>query len=205
MKSIAIKLKRAAGFTLAETLMTVLILLMVSAVVAGGMPAAMNAYRKAVDAANAQLLLSTTVNALRDELSTAWDVEVEGTTITYQSSDTGEESIISLGDDGKIMLQEYAGEIPDWIEEKDPAGNPFPRGDKRPLVSDAMTKGISKDLTVSYTGAARFPSDTAKKVEYVKITGLEVKRGTDTVAKMPDDDGSEKVLLIRVLTGGEGA
>ena len=198
MKSMAIKLKRAAGFTLAETLMTVLILLMVSAVVAGGMPAAMNTYHKAVDAANAQLLLSTTVNALRDELSTAWDVEVNGTTITYQSSDTGGKSKISVENDGKIMLQEFAGESAAWLEG-------IQTGNKRPLVSAAMTKGISKDLTVSYTGAARIPSDTAKKVEYVKITGLEVKSGDLTMAKMPDGDGGEKVLLIRVLTGGEGA
>ena len=62
------KLNSQDAFTLAETLITVLILLMVSAVVAGGIPAAANAYRKAVDAANAHVLLSTTVNALRSEL-----------------------------------------------------------------------------------------------------------------------------------------
>ena len=60
-KRIRQKLKSRLGFTLAEMLMSVLILLMVSSVVAGGVPVAANAYYKVVDAANAQVLLSTTV------------------------------------------------------------------------------------------------------------------------------------------------
>ena len=60
-----------SGFSLAETLMAVLILLMVSEVVAVGIPSAASALSKIVDASNAQLLLSTTITKLRDELSTA--------------------------------------------------------------------------------------------------------------------------------------
>ena len=105
------KLKKSAGFTLAETLITVLILLMVSAVVAGGVPAAANAYRKAVDAANAQVLLSTTVNALRSELSTAWGVsdDADGKTLTYYSVRTGAKTKLfnGTGDQNTIMVQDY--------------------------------------------------------------------------------------------------
>ena len=72
------KLNQKAGFTLAETLVTILILLMVSSIVAGGIPAATNAYYKAVDGANAQVLLSTAATALRDELGTARDITVSG-------------------------------------------------------------------------------------------------------------------------------
>ena len=61
MKKIRNKLHNRKGFSLAETLMAVLILLMVSAVVAAGIPMAREAYEKAVDAANAQTLLSTTI------------------------------------------------------------------------------------------------------------------------------------------------
>ncbi len=196
VKRMARKLNRTAGFTLAETLMAILILLMVSAVVAGGLPAAMNAYHKAVDAANAQLLLSTTVNALRDELSTAWNVEAAGETITYQSADTGSKSKIFKDDNGRIMLQEYVKESElGWLETS------VKSGDERPLVSNAMMKSIkgsTNDMTVTYS-TAEVKDDNGEV--YVIITGLEVKSATGaTAAKMP---GGEKVLLIRVLTGGE--
>ena len=198
VKGMARKLSRSAGFTLAETLMTILILLMVAGTVAGGIPAAMNAYRNAVDAANAQMLLSTTINALRDELSTAWDVEINGTTITYQSSDTGGKSKIELKD-GKIMLQEYVKESGQgWLEAE------VKTGTERLLVSDAMTKGLAKDMAATYTGAEAEKENG--RIAYIKIKGLEVKRGETVTAKMPDVSESDKgVLLIRVLTGGEAA
>lgn len=75
------KLKSECGFTLAELLITILILLMVSSVVAAGVPAAANAYRKVMDAANAQMLLSTTVTSLRRELAFAQSVPVKGTAV----------------------------------------------------------------------------------------------------------------------------
>ena len=90
MKNVMKKLKSSAGFTLAETLMTVLILVMVAGVVAGGMPSALNAHSKAVDAANAHVLISTTVNALRSELSTARDVHLNADgDVIYISTSTG--------------------------------------------------------------------------------------------------------------------
>ena len=73
-KTIKKKLNSAAGFTLAETLLAVLIMLMVSGIVAGGIPAAKNAYEKVVRASNAEILLSTTVTTLRNELGTARNV-----------------------------------------------------------------------------------------------------------------------------------
>ena len=59
-------IKDEYGFSLAETLMAVLILLMVTSVVATGIPAAANAYFKAVDASHAQVLLSTTMISLSE-------------------------------------------------------------------------------------------------------------------------------------------
>ena len=106
MKNTTQKVKNSAGFTLAETLITVLILLMVSSVVAGGVPAAANAYRKAVDAANAHVLLSTTVNALRSELSTAWGVSANNSELIYYSARTGAKTKI-YNTDSTIMVQDY--------------------------------------------------------------------------------------------------
>ena len=93
------KLKEKVGFTLSETLITVLILLMVSAIVAGGVPAAANAYFKVIDAANAQLLLSETVMKLRSELAVAADVEEANTT---GSAGGGSAGGTSAGTDGLI-------------------------------------------------------------------------------------------------------
>jgi prepilin-type N-terminal cleavage/methylation domain-containing protein len=105
MKEAVQKLKREAGFTFSEVLVAVTILVMISA---AALPAALNAYRNAVDAANAHMLLSTTVEALRDELSTAWNVSVDSDakTITYQSSDTGGQSLLSLAS-APFTIQEY--------------------------------------------------------------------------------------------------
>lgn len=107
------KLNQQNGFSLAEMLVAVLILLMVSAVVAGGVPAASNAYSKAVDAANAQVLLSTAATALRDELGTAKNVSISGKTVRYYSADNGNYSELSMsGSDDRpvIMLTSYLGE-----------------------------------------------------------------------------------------------
>ena len=99
------RLKNNKGFTLAELLITVLILLMVSSVVAGGITVAANALGKMVDAAHAETLLATTYTALRDELSTAVPsrtitVSSNGKSIRYTDSD-GVESKIEVKNDGK--------------------------------------------------------------------------------------------------------
>ena len=198
MKKALQKLNSQTAFTLAETLITVLILLMVSAVVAGGVPAAANAYAKAVDAANAHVLLSTTVNALRSELSTAWDVEEVDKGITYYSSATGSQSKIYIsGSDGKIMLQEYVDLLAAREEEvSSSTGASDSTEDNsivpaRPIVSDAMTIkgkltiGCGDDGNISYN----------KTTGIVTVAGLQVKKGDQTIVKMP-----ETGLTIRVIT-----
>ena len=186
MKLVLNKFKNKNGFTLAETLITVLILLMVSGIVAGGVPAAANAYIKAVDAANAHVLLSTTVNALRDEFSTAWDVsQNDSGAIMYYSSDTGSQSRITV-ENGVIMLQEYV---------KDELLADAKTVAARPIVSEATT--IHGKLSVICSGITY-----EKTKSLVTVTGLQVNKkssdssGTGTViVKMP-----EQGLQIRVLT-----
>lgn len=206
MKEALKKLNSQAAFTLAETLITVLILLMVSAVVAGGVPAAANAYVKAVDAANAHVLLSTTVNALRSELSTAWNVEnlesdeTDEKGITYYSSATGSQSKIFISEEGKLMLQEYIDLLNARKEEtasqtgaSNPAGN-APIVPARPIVSDAMT--IKGKLTIECRGDGSIPYISYEKTTgVVTVTGLQVKKGDQTIVKMPDTG-----LKIRVIT-----
>lgn len=106
------RLKSNKGFTLAELLITVLILLMVSSVVAAGIPVAANALGKVVDAAHGQTLLTTTYTALRDELSTAIPgrtITASGKSITYTDSD-GIISKIESKSDGIYITKPFTSE-----------------------------------------------------------------------------------------------
>lgn len=163
--------------------MAVLILLMVSTIVATGMPAAREAYQKVVLTANAQTLLSTAVNALRDEIGTAWDVREETISdvkyLTYMSADTGARSRLFV-EDGEIMLEENSALAELGIEGQSAT--------KRPLVKDGNSNG-SSNLVVSYDSAEL--SDDGKNV---LIKGLKV--------SLKDDDPLvqlEEVLSIRVF------
>ena len=100
--------RRRTGFTLVEMLVVLCIVLLVTAVCATGITAARDAYVNVVDASNAQLLLSTSLTRLRDELSTAFEVSVEDNVISYRNSVSGKDATISNGDRG-ILLTEYDG------------------------------------------------------------------------------------------------
>lgn len=136
MKAVWKKTRKNAGFSLGETLIAILILLMVSAIVAGAIPTASHVYAKTVDAANAQVLLSTTMTVLRDELGTATDVEkTDSTTLTYNK---GSRSIAYTEDPAGIWLR---------YKRKDAEGNDVT--ESLLLVSQ---KAATKDMVVSYTG-----------------------------------------------------
>ena len=103
------RLRSRSGFSLAEVLIVVLILALVTAIAAEGIPTALRAYDRAVTAANAQALMNTAMTKLRNELGTASDVTVDGTTVSYTVADgTHSQLRLTDGTDG-IMLQEYIG------------------------------------------------------------------------------------------------
>ena len=145
------KLNREAGFTLAETLLAVLILLMVATITTAGIPAAKNAYENVVLGANARILLSTSLTALRDELGTARDASVTGTTVSYYSAKTHANSQIYLDSEPPaIMVRDYMG-LEDSVV--NPAGGTAQT--TRRLVSD---KAATADLYVTY-GAVSLNAD----------------------------------------------
>lgn len=80
-----------AGFTLTEMLVTMFIVVMASALLATGVPTAIEAYQDTVNVANAQVALSTTISAMRGELSLASDVRVtaDGIKVFYLSENEG--------------------------------------------------------------------------------------------------------------------
>lgn len=128
MKRLKRLMKNNAGFTLGEVLACMLILLLVTGVVVGALPVAYGAFKKVVNGANSQVLLSSTVTALRDELSTAGQIEVpekedevedgEGggeedeeeaspILISYRSSDTGSLTRISQVEGEGFVVEQY--------------------------------------------------------------------------------------------------
>ena len=181
------KLKGGSGFTLAETLLAVLILLLVSTIVATGIPAAKNAYEKVVLAANAEVLLSTTISTLRNELGTAQDIktptanpkkhETEASVITYFNPTREASSklyVASEGDnEGKIMFQRYYNE-----------GGLSATYEATPLISSETS---TQDLYVTYT-----------KVTYsggiVAFEGLSVNRASGTQGLASRDKVSIRVI-----------
>ncbi|MCR5664859.1 MAG: hypothetical protein K6G17_08335 [Oscillospiraceae bacterium] len=150
-----------AGFTLAEALITLLIVLMVSAIVAAGLPAAQRAYEKVVDGANAQLLLSTTVTCLREELGAAVEVEPaeDGKSVSYVSGVTGYPSVIGNSTEGIQVSRE------------------------RPDASDTQTallvtaQAATKGMTASF-------SSVSCSGGVVTISELTVKKGGRTLASL---------------------
>ena len=112
MELIKQKLNIEKGFTLAELLLAVLILLMVSTIVATGIPVARDAYEKVVIASNAELLLSTTISTLRNELGNS-KIEfpnsdgAEKEYVIYTNPSRGFRSKIYVDNNKGIMLQRY--------------------------------------------------------------------------------------------------
>ena len=187
------KLKGRAGFSLAETMLAVLILLLVSGIVAAGIPAAKNAYEKVIIASNAQALLSTTATALRDELGTAWDVRIDddaakttGSFVTYNSADTGNRSRL-FEDATGIKLLEYNAVTGLNVN----AGSYLT--DARLLVPAKAGPGAySESLVVTYGSGGIAKVEEGGGV-YIVISDLNVKNGENVLASLD-------ALKIRVFS-----
>ena len=192
------KLNSRGGFTLAETLLAVLILLMVSVIVATGVPVAKNAYEKVVIAANAQVLLSTAVNTLRDELGTAWDVEVveEGKTelkttkIKYFCADTGARAEIYLNaeKDNTVYRTRFAPQTADMVA----LGISVATDQDGPLVSPQAS---TERLRVKYDSVTM--AGDVVTFEGLKVY-LEGREDEDALADLGKVDDSEKVNELRI-------
>ena len=180
------KLKNQSGFSLAETLLAVLILLLVSMLMANGIPVVRTVYKNVTVGANARVLLSTTISALRNELGTAKDIVVDssGMSVSYYSVDTHATSTIYLnGEPGKkptIMIREYT----------DDGVYSGTTDTRRNLVSHSAA---NKDLYVTYTGIT---AGTGINKDIVTFNGLQVKRESkDEVMTDPID------LTVRTIIG----
>ena len=89
------RLRNTKGFTLSETLMTVVLIGLVTMAMAGGIVAARNVYRRISLRADAQTLLGTTVSAITEDLSSVTSCDFgsflqnSGTEIAPKADGTG--------------------------------------------------------------------------------------------------------------------
>lgn len=163
------KLKSRAGFTLVELMAVLLILVIATSLVAGGMPYIQKSYVREVDAANAGILLSTTMTVMRTELSTASGIEIEDSKISYISGETGTMSVIESGDTG-IMITEHL-EIDGGTQRLLISEKAASRGLHAEFGEVSYEDGIItvKDLTVYRADG----SEVAKTAEFViRVAGI---------------------------------
>jgi len=166
--------KNDQGFSIAEMLIVVLILLMVSGVVAGGMPVAARAYKTVVDSSNAQLLLSTTVTTLREELGEASDVVCDSSArkFTYTNT-TGGASEIEFKTDGVYITSANVN-----------AGN------SRPLVSNKAAAGMIFGFAPGEETPVSYNSTTG----IVTLKSIVITRGGETTPLASLDSLNIKVI-----------
>ena len=162
-KIIKRKLHSKAGFSLTELLAAVIILLLVSSIVASGIPVARDAYNKVVIASNAEVLLSSTITTLRNELGTAKDVKVNSNAITYYNPSRKALAKIYVDTDG-IMFERYhsEGTTTEIIN----------TGSAATLLMPSKT--ATGDLYVTYTSVTY--TEVSKGNVYVTFNGLSVNR-----------------------------
>ena len=107
------KIMDRRGFTLAETLMVIVILSLMTAAGIAGISSVMTSRRVMVQAADADILGSTAFQAIANELRFGQNIEVEEDCVTLDSVTYGERARICLtenrltyGDEGRPILSE---------------------------------------------------------------------------------------------------
>ena len=222
---IRVSSRAKSGFTLVETMLALMILVMMTGIVAMGVPMAFNSYSKVVDGSNAQVLLTTTTSVLRDELSEAQVNDpsdyprsgVDGSLTTYKTG-FGWWASIKLG---YCRVDDKDGALDDdmkrkWVDEKTYNSTRNP--------SDSNEKWVQGLIKCTYVGAdapspSSEPFDTqglipssaiteslgvlCERIEYspsngtFTITGLKViDRQGNTVADVGVDDS----FLVRTIS-----
>ena len=161
MKALRARLRGRGGMSLAEVLIAVMIMSMVMAVLAVGVPAAVRSYRAAVDSANAQVYLSTVMTELRDELGLASDVSADGGLIRYRSAD-GLSAVLSSESDG--IYRQYTD-------------------DSLPAGLSGRQQLVARPASGSTDMFAQFELD-AYAGGVITFRTVSVRRGSDTLASM---------------------
>ena len=115
--------RRKGGFTLTETLITVAILAIMTAAGATATGVVLSTKNDMVDTANAQILASTALDALADEVRYGRNVKVDAAdTITLDSGKFGDGATIEVVKSGTTSEVAEAGEVRVTVTVKDASG-----------------------------------------------------------------------------------
>lgn len=184
------KLKKRVGFTLAETLIAVLIILMVSSLLGAGIPAAVQAYQKVVDAANAQLLLSTTITRLNEELGTALWYKPDGGYLYYSNGNYISRIATSSTDTSGIMIQHMVKDETGALKVlKDKDNNDVPA---HPLVTN---EAATKNLHAEYDQLTYEETDGVFIVQGLKVKNWSRQTIAETITELQIRPVKEPSLL----------
>lgn len=117
------KLNEEAGLTLVEMLAATLIMVLLTMILGTGLQMTVNSYRKITAQAEVDLLLSTAIDALADELRFVWDVEgVDGDKNGFTYKSDSFEGVVKLtldsDDKGQIIAERI---YPPGTEDEDKA------------------------------------------------------------------------------------
>lgn len=158
--------RKKAGFTLAETLLAMMLLLIASALLATGIPVAFNAYKKVTLTAEANVLISTTMTELRDKLAFSENISVDDSKkiITFTSNNGRD---YSLKFDATVNGL-YVNDLTENDYNPESGGTYI--SDSHLLVSD---EAAAKDLCVDY-------ASVEKDGDVLIFSNLGVYRKSDT-------------------------
>lgn len=98
------KLKQKTGLTLVEMLCTIVILLLVSLGMTGGVRLAVSSYDRSMMRSESEILASTLTSLVSDELRYSGTVDWESSPISFFSRTYGENSAFGQNDDGQVTL-----------------------------------------------------------------------------------------------------
>ena len=176
--------RSSAGFTLVETLMALVILVILTGVVAMAITPAFKSYTSAVDASNAQILLSTTTAELRSELGLAQAQQPGSDGVLYYKTSEGYWASLESTDQG-IEKHVYLGDEPGQNELE---------GSPTLLVSKAAQ---TDSLRVRF-------SDISYGDGVFAVNGLQVVRAVDgaEVACIGGEAGDSYKILALMLEEG---
>lgn len=104
------KIRNNKGFTLTETLLTVILVVLMSGAVAAGVSTVSRVIHKIQNKANAEVLLSTTLTLLSDDLQNTESVESTDGTVQYlKIRENGSSAWISIDNSTSDLDSENAG------------------------------------------------------------------------------------------------